>query len=300
MMHRQGPSVPRLCGLLLAVSAIAAPLARGQAGSQSADRVTVFASVVDGTGAFRPGLTAADFALKENGRARPIESLAIDTGRASLVLLLDRSGSVRSQLDAITRMAQGVVEQLGPDDRMQVADLDGVSPPRPATLTSDKAALRAAVAASASRSNATALWDRLAAAINRLSGEPGYRAVVIVSDGEDTVSRLGRSQAVALAQRSRVIVHAIDLPLSGAPATVNGRTQPITNTTHHRDAVRDNRGTRIPMPDATEGEAVTLIGAAVRQRYAITFLPRVNDGKSHDLELKALRKDLTVRIARRY
>ena len=266
----------------------------------SAGAVTVFASVIDRTGTFVPGLTAADLALEEDGRTRPVESLSVDTGPASLVMLLDRSGSVGPQIEAITRMAHGVIEQLGPDDRMQIAELDGVSPPRPATLTSDKAALRAAVGTSASRRTTTALWDRLAAAINRVSGEAGYRAVLVISDGEDSESRVSRSQVVSLAQRARVILHAIDLPVAMAPRTISGRTFTVTNSNHLRDAVSDTGGTRIRMPDATEAGAVTLLTAAVRHRYAITFLPRVRDGKSHELELKPARKDITVRIARRY
>src|SRR5688500_17097543 len=81
---------------------------------------------------------------------------------------------------------------------MQIADLDGRSPPRPATWTSDRALLRQAVEPSNPRATQTFLWDRVLAAISVLSGDTGYRAIIVVSDGHDIMSR-GRRDEVARA-----------------------------------------------------------------------------------------------------
>jgi hypothetical protein len=183
---------------------------------------------------------------------------------------------------------------------MQIADLDGHSAPRPATPTSDRAALRRAMEPSAPRSNQTHLWDRVLAAISALSGEFGYRAIIVISDGQDSMSRSRRDEAAKAAQRGRVIVHAIELPLTIRPLVLNGRVMPITRSNDLRHVIADTGGTRQLLPDVPEQTAVDAISQAIRSSYAITFIPRLNDGKSRELELRTVNRDLAVRIAKRY
>src|SRR5688572_16195521 len=149
--------------------------------------------------------------------------------------LRNRRGPIRSACHRprgrrLSRLAEAIIDGLGPADRMQIADLDGRSPPRPATWTSDRALLRQAVEPSNPRATQTFLWDRVLAAISVLSGEPGYRAIIVVSDGQDSMSRGRRDEVARAAQRGRGIVHAIELPLTIRPLVLNGRVMPITRS----------------------------------------------------------------------
>ena len=268
--------------------------------AQPSRTITVYATVADRSGAFVTGLGAGDFLLKEDGRPVAIDAARIETGPATLVMLLDRSGSVTPQLGLVSRLAEALIDGLGPADRMQIADLDGQSPPRPATWTSDRAALRQAVEPSKPRVGQTLLWDRVIAAVSALSAQPGYRAVVVISDGQDSMSRSRRDEVAKAAQRGRVIVHAIELPLTLPPLVLNGRVMPITRSNDLRHVIADTGGIRQLLPEVPEQTAVDTIRQAIRSSYAITFTPRLSDGKSRELELRTVNRDLTVRIAKRY
>jgi Ca-activated chloride channel family protein len=262
--------------------------------------ITVYATVADRSGAFITSLAAGDFLLKEDGRDVAIDAARLETGPATLVMLLDRSGSVAPQLGLVLRLAGAVIDGLGPGDRMQIADLDGQSPPRPASWTSDRAALTQAVEPSHPRNTQTLLWDRVIAAVSALSGEPGYRAIIVISDGQDSMSRSRRDEVTKAAQRARVIVHAIELPLTIRPLVLNGRVLPLTRSNDLRHVISDTGGARQLLPQVPEQAAVNAIRQSIRSSYAISFTPRLNDGKSRELELRTVNRDLTVRIAKRY
>jgi len=165
---------------------------------------------------------------------------------------------------------------------------------------SDRALLRQAVEPSNPRATQTFLWDRVLAAFSVLSGEPGYRAIIVVSDGQDSMSRGRRDEVARAAQRGRGIVHAIELPLTIRPLVLNGRVMPITRSNDLRHVVADTGATRQLLAEVPEQPAVDMIRQAICSSYAITFAPRLNDGKSREVELRTVNRDLTVRIAKRY
>ena len=113
------------------------------------------------------------------------------------------------------------------------------------------------------------------------------------------MSRSRRDEVAKAAQRGRVIVHAIELPLTIPPLVVNGRVIPITHSNDLRHVIADTGGTCQVLPAVPEQAAIDAIHQTIRSSYAITFTPRLNDGKSRELELRTVNRDLTVRIAKR-
>src|SRR4051812_39980030 len=64
----------------------------------SVDVVTIQASVRDGRGRSLPGLTPADFEIRDNGELRPVLSLRDDQqSPLSIAFLADMSGSMRME-----------------------------------------------------------------------------------------------------------------------------------------------------------------------------------------------------------
>ncbi len=82
----------------------------------------------------------------------------------------------------------------------------------------------------------TALYDAVGAGAGLLAKAPGQHVMVLLSDGEDTVSKASIGQAVAAAKRNRVAIHSIGLASPGA-------TVPIAAL---RTLARETRGSFIP------------------------------------------------------
>ncbi len=81
---------------LLSLSLAAALMAQPQVSPYTAP-VTLYASVTDKAGAFVRNLSAADFILKEDGQNRIVHEAVVDEQPATLILLIDTSGSMTEQ-----------------------------------------------------------------------------------------------------------------------------------------------------------------------------------------------------------
>lgn len=285
-----------LAAALLSLSLGAGLMAQRQASPYSAP-VTLYASVTDKTGAFVRDLSATDFTLKEAGQNRIIEAAAVDESPATVILLIDTSGSMRSQGERMNALLTVFLNRLHPADRLRVGRADGKGEFTPGSFSTNRREAAATISAWGPGLGASPLWDSLRSALDVLAAEPGYRAVVVLSDGEDTASKIKNSDVTRAAQTLRVAVHALETPITSF--VVNGK------PTNYRKAdlenvARDTGGLHRRVPKVEDRQAIDDISSAVRERYRITFSPGASSGKLHEIELRARTKDLTVRVASRY
>lgn len=279
-------------GLLLAAGILALPLWQAQS-----DRVTIYATVTDRQGGHVTGLTASDFRLEVNGRSVAIDEVSMDRAPARFVMLLEYSMSLKEQAPLVGRLARGVIEMMGPNDRMQIADIHSQSQPRPVTPISDQAALLRLVPPGGGTSGRTNFWDRLALAIGSMAQDSGYRAIVVISDGQDLLVRGRPREITRQAQRAGVIVHTLVVPEAPIP-TVDGRPVNTLRTAELRDVVEDTGGLRVRVPVVPEERALDQLRAAISGRYAIRFMPGLGTVDRRDLRFRSVRSDLTVRAPR--
>ena len=176
----------------------------------SADVVTIQAAVRNGRGRPVPGLTAADFEVRDNGQLRPVISIRNDAGSpVSLAILVDISGSMAvSQKLAMARQAlDSVVAQLRPgEDEVAVFTFDSALhenrsfTSNPSTLTNVLDDLKPY--------GTTSLYDATAAAARKLSERSAaHKAIVVLTDGLDTSSRLTAPEVSGLASSIAVPVY---------------------------------------------------------------------------------------------
>jgi VWFA-related protein len=176
----------------------------------AADVVTIQAAVRNGRGRPVAGLTAADFEVRDNGQLRPVLSIRSDAGSpVSLAILVDMSGSMAiAQKLAMARQAlDSVVSQLrAGEDEVAVFTFDSaLHEQRP--FTSDPSSLRGALDGF-KPFGTTSLYDATAAAARRLSQRSAaHKAIVIVTDGLDTSSRLTAPEVSGLASSIAVPVY---------------------------------------------------------------------------------------------
>ncbi|HTJ60259.1 MAG TPA: VWA domain-containing protein [Candidatus Saccharimonadales bacterium] len=161
--------------------------------------VRIVASAADAQGKPVKGLQATDLIVSESSRAQRIGvDLANTVAPIALVLVLDTSGSMAGKPFADAKAAMNSLAQsLGPKDQGAIVTFNtAVSIPQP--LTSDKAALAAAIDR-ATAGGDTAIFDALSAAADLIAPVPASsrRAIVLLTDGIDNSSKATLASATA-------------------------------------------------------------------------------------------------------
>jgi VWFA-related protein len=174
--------------MLFAASAVA------YAQEQAPARVEV--TLTGGKGRAAPELKKEDVRVYVDGVERPVVSFEKQVQPVSYGLVVDNSGSLRSQANAVVAAAKYILEQNEPADEafvLRFVSSDNIELLQ--RLTADRAALERAVYSMRIQGGQTALLDALYTAGDYLiknsnrADTPGRRlALILVSDGEDRLS----------------------------------------------------------------------------------------------------------------
>ena len=203
------------------------PAEQGFSFRSSVELVSVNATVTDSNGHFVSGLRAEDFTIFEDGERQTITQFESERVPVSLGIVLDTSGSMAGEKMDAARAALGrfVYDLLSPGDEMFLYRFDS----RPILVegwTEDRARLMRGLG-SVRPAGGTALYDAVADAVP-LAGEGSRRkkALVVISDGNDTNSELEVDELQQLIRESEVMVYAIGIDAS-ASSGVTRRPQRI-------------------------------------------------------------------------
>ena len=179
--------------------------------------VPIFVSVVDRNGVTHDDVDRSLFRILDNGE----EAKIIDFGKAfdqqiSIALVLDASASMTASMDDATDAALGFVKRtLKEGDRCTVFSVRDV-PKRELALTADREAVLKAVK-NIRPAGRTSLYDAIASAERELRNEKNRRAIVVLTDGDDTSSVSTFDEIDRVAQESGVPLYFIAYD-SGSPA----------------------------------------------------------------------------------
>jgi Ca-activated chloride channel family protein len=213
--------VPAIVAALLVIAAVFAAAEPGQFQIQVAvDLVNVSFSATDRNGRLVPGLTAQDFTIEEDGKRQQVSLFSRERELPlTLALLVDTSPSVAPVFEEEKRTASAFLESvLGKRDLALVIGFD-----RFATLVQDYSedipTLIRAVRDLRISGSGTSLFDAVyLAAKEKLAREAGRKAIVVLSDGEDSTSEYDLGKALIAAHRSDVVIYSISN--SGSPRTL--------------------------------------------------------------------------------
>jgi VWFA-related protein len=182
-----------------------------EAVSLEAALVEVPVVVSDRAGRYVANLYQSDFVLYEDGEPQEIAYFGSDRVPIHVALLLDTSSSTRDSLDEIQHAAVEFLEQLLPDDRVMVLSFDG-DLRVDQEFTSDRRRLERAIERTKTRKG-TKLYDSVVFAVaERLRDVEGRKAIVLLSDGEDSRSDASFEEAVRVCVESDVAVYGIRYP----------------------------------------------------------------------------------------
>ena len=171
-------------------------------------------AVTDANGSAVTGLTKNEFHVLENGKPQPITNFdAASNLPIAIGLLIDHSGSMKPRMEATKKAAQAFLTRIvQPRDRAFVAGFS-FDAGRDAPFVSDKASLASEVEAIPAADGGTSLYDAIVTALYRFRSLQGRKALVIMTDGEDTTSRVKYEDMLAYAQSARVPLYFIGIGL---------------------------------------------------------------------------------------
>jgi Ca-activated chloride channel family protein len=169
-------------------------------------------SVSDAGGVPVTDLAEKDFTVLENGTPQKISSFSFATNLPlSIGVLLDHSGSMEKRMkDAKDAAASFFKSVIRPGDRAFIGAFAS-DPTRNAPFVSDLSTLSAQVEAVPDAGGGTALYDAIVTGLYRFRNIQGRKALVIISDGEDTTSRLTYDDMLIYARASRVPLYFIGI-----------------------------------------------------------------------------------------
>jgi Ca-activated chloride channel family protein len=296
---------------LLALAIVALPLAgwaqeaveKQQATFRSGvDLVTVTATVRDSRGRLVKDLTKRDFEVIDSGERRTIDEFRSERAPLSLAILFDVSGSMDTadRTTAARFAAYHLISGLeeGRDEAGLFAFDSRLREVAPFSV--DTRALKGALG-EVDPFGATSLHDAISAAAERVAARPmARRAVVVLTDGIDTASRLSPAQVSAKAAAIDVPVYiiAVVLPIDDPGsdrATPGSKRQAPASIGTIEDLARWTGGALYySSTSASAYQAARAVIDELRHLYLIAFAPGAAAGW-HPIEIRTPQKDFVVR-----
>ncbi len=263
-----------------------------------ADYVTVLTSVNGAAGLPVQNLSDADFEIYEDGQLQVISRVGRQEDQPlRLALLLDISASVRNRLKFEQEAALDFFRRmLRPQDRAAFYAFNHDVYLRQ-DLTSSLGALETAVRGLEAR-GATALYDAIFIAARRLEREPGRRVIIVVSDGQNTVSRVTRERVLEEVNRTDAIIFGI------CPVIRTEYDDFLPPPDNDFDLLCRQTGGRVFMvtslSELTTGFAQ--LEAELRAQYVLSYYSSndARDGRFRRIEVRVRRPGVTVRARSGY
>jgi Ca-activated chloride channel family protein len=257
---------------------------------EEVNRVLLWASVTDSGERFVTDLKKEDFRVLENGVEQQILEFGPEERPITMAIVIDTSGSMRDMMKDVHEAANSFVETLRSEDRALVIEFDDkvflVQ-----DLTADHALLKEAITSSEALGG-TSLYDALHAAFRKLKGIDGRKAVVILSDGEDTSSQFPYDRVLEEAKSQNLLIYGIGLGISWGQGPQRGVLKEFSDVTGGR-AHFVNKATEL-------AGVYQRIAEELRRQYFIAYSTenKVWDGRWIKLSVDAKDSGLKVRARR--
>lgn len=261
--------------------------------------VSVTAVVQDKNGAFIRGLGPNDIVVTEDGVKQDVAFFREATGPGdkiplSIVLVLDSSGSMKNNMRFLQEAATTFVHKLEDDvDKALVVDFNsGVR--GSAEFTEDVDRLEKFVDALQAWGG-TSLYDAIHYGLNRIKDQPGRKAIIVFSDGDDTTSQLGEQDVIDYARAVEATVYCVGI--RGGAGLVDRGPRGFL-----RKVAKETGGAYF-FPEKV-GDLMRIfsgISDELHNHYLLGYSPqRSPDGTWREIEVKLNRKDAQMRVRKGY
>jgi len=173
--------------------------------------VNIYATVIDSSGRYVQGLKKNDFLVEEDGRRQELTHFDHNEDTpVSVGIVLDTSGSMRTKLDTATNAVDRFVRTIHPDDDIFLMAFNN-EVYLLQNFTNDRSKLRKALRYTDS-AGGTALYDALEEALAKIKfGANNKRAILLVTDGQDTISQASFAQVRQRIRESELLVYSLGI-----------------------------------------------------------------------------------------
>ena len=183
--------------------------------------VTIPVSIYDRNGIYITNISQKEVKVFEDGVEQELAYFKTSEKPFTVALLIDTSPSTQFKIEQIRRAAKVFVGQLKPNDKVLVMEFDN-NPKVLTEATSDREKIYRAIDR-ADFGSGTALYDAVHVAINkRLNKIKGRKAIVLFTDGVDTVSRKSYGSTMRDAEESGAMIFPIYYDTFRGNAGING------------------------------------------------------------------------------
>lgn len=284
----------------------------------STNLITVPAEVMDRNGRYIANLRIGDFRLFENGKEQELAYFAAVDQPFTVALLLDVSGSTISQMQAIRAAANAFIKRLRPNDRLLIVSFDGKINliTEAVTLTE----LRKKKLRLDALNDGTVLHDAISFVLNqRLANIKGRKAIVLLTDGVDTSSKLASiKQNLRDAEESDVIIYPVQyntlpqlperLSRIANPKAREKALEKITKEyrigSEYLRALSEKTGGRLYNAETLSDvpQAFGAITEELGRQYSLGYYPtaQARSGEKRDIKVRVRQPGLVVRARQSY
>jgi len=310
--------------LSLLTGAASGVLARAQELDQTikvdVDIVNVLCSVREKKGGYVRNLNKEDFTITEDNKKQEIRYFARETDLPlTMGLLVDVSKSQERLLDIERRAASAFFRSMLREKDMAFLIQFGAEAELLQDLTNsarllekglnelklsvDVGAMHQGTIPSSRRPKGTIMYDAVQlAATEKLKGEVGRKAIVLITDGMDFGSHYSREDAIAAAQRSDAIIYGIYYADQSAYGyggfSIGGASDGDLKK------MAEETGGRVFHVDRKNNldEVFKELQEEMRSQYALGYTPTnaVRDGGFRKIEIRTTNKDHRVQARKGY
>ncbi|HYU33450.1 MAG TPA: VWA domain-containing protein [Thermoanaerobaculia bacterium] len=262
------------------------------------DLVELFTTVVDKKGKEVEGLTEKDFTVLEDGKQQDVRrfelvrDLPIYAG-----VMIDTSSSMGERNserlnEAIKAAGRFFATVLQPKDRAAVFTFND-TPTMGVRFTNQMDVLNGGLSGITAEGN-TALYDSLIYALYYFGGIKGKKAIILLSDGQDTTSHYTFNQALEYARRSGVAIYTVGIDMPQKEVDIRAKLQKLAEETGGRSFF---------IAAASELEKVfAKVEDELRSQYMLAYQStnQSRDDKFRTIEVKLARPGLEAKTVRGY
>lgn len=248
-------------------------------------------TVSDAAGSPLADLRRDDFTVLENGKPVQLASFHFASDLPiSAGVLVDHSGSMDKRMDAAKSAAVSFFRRI-----LKTGDRAFISPfamdaSRGAPFVTEVATLESQVRAIPEPGGGTALYDAIITGLYRFRNVQGRKALIVITDGEDTTSRIAYEEMLTYARASRVPLYFVAIGFFMADGKMKSLAAETGGQAYFVRHVND-------LPDAYRR-----LEDELRSQYLLSFQTESskNDSEYRMIEVKVNRPDAKVRTIRGY
>jgi Ca-activated chloride channel homolog len=221
--NRNRGAITWIAGVAIIAAALPAAASDGPTGPDASSRstftsgidvVALSVTVVDPHARLLAGLSRERFSVFEDGVRQDIAYFETSDVPLELALLIDGSVSMEPKLAFVQKAAAGFVDAMRDGDRAAVYAFNSYVRPLQA-FTTDRTLVRRAIE-STTAAGGTALYNAVYVALRAFEqaaadGRVRRRAIVVLTDGEDTASVLTFDDLLSEAKAAGVTIYTIGL-----------------------------------------------------------------------------------------